>query len=98
MEAAWMMLQQDKADDYVIATGEAHSVAEFVQEAFGVVNLDPSKYVKTSDEFMRPTKTSALVGDSRKANGALGFQPKTRFRELVKIMVDADLQAQRGLG
>lgn len=98
MEAAWMMLQQDKANDYVIATGEAHSVEEFVQEAFGAVNLDPSKYVKTSDEFMRPTKTSALIGDSRKAYGAFGFQPKTRFKELVKLMVDADLKAQRALG
>jgi GDPmannose 4,6-dehydratase len=97
MEAAWMMLQQVKPDDYVIATGEAHSVSEFVQEAFAVVNLDPSKYVKTSEEFMRPTKTSALVGNSRKANAAFGFQPKTRFRDLVRIMVEEDLRAQKGL-
>lgn len=95
MEAAWSILQQDKPDDYVIATGEAHSVEEFVQEAFRVVNLDPSKYVRTSSEFMRPTKTSALVGDSRKAHSIFGFQPKTRFKELVKIMVDADLKAQQ---
>ncbi len=96
MEAAWMMLQQDKPDDYVIATGEAYSVAEFVQEAFKVVNLDPTKYVKTSEEFMRPTKTSALIGDSHKANLSFGFQPKTKFKNLVKLMVEADLEAQRG--
>ena len=95
MEAAWTMLQQGEADDYVIATGEAHSVEEFVREAFGVVNLDPSNYVKTSAEFLRPTKTSALIGDSRKAQCAFGFQPKIRFKELVKLMVEADLKAER---
>lgn len=98
MEAAWAMLQQDKANDYVIATGEAHSVEEFVQEAFRVVNLDPSKYVKTSAEFLRPTKTSALTGDSSKARRAFGFHPKTRFKDLVQLMVYEDLKAQRILG
>ena len=95
MEAVWTMLQQDKADDYLIATGEAHSVEEFVAEAFRVVNLDPSKYVKTSAEFMRPTKTSALIGDSSKALLAFGFKPQVRFKELVKLMVESDLAAQK---
>lgn len=95
MEAVWTMLQQGKADDYVIATGEAHSVEEFVHEAFGVVNLDPSNYVKTSAEFLRPTKTSALIGDSSKAQRAFGFQPKIRFKDLVKLMVEADIEAER---
>ena len=91
MEAAWLMLQQERADDYVIATGESHSVEEFVFEAFQVVNLDPKKYIKTSAEFMRPTKTSALIGDGSKALSAIQFQPKVRFAELVKLMVESDL-------
>jgi len=91
MEAAWLMLQQERADDYIIATGESHSVEEFVFEAFRVVNLDPKKYIKTSSEFIRPTKTSTLIGDSSKAMSAIQFQPKVRFTELVKLMVESDL-------
>lgn len=98
MEAAWSMLQQDSPDDYVIATGEAHSVEEFVCEAFRYVNLDPAKYVKTSAEFIRPTKTSALIGDSSKAKRSFGFTPAVRFPDLVKLMIDADLKEQRERG
>jgi GDPmannose 4,6-dehydratase len=94
MQAAWSMLQQDSPDDYVIATGEAHSVEEFVWEAFRYVNLDPAKYVKTSAEFIRPTKTSALIGDSFKAKTSFGFTPAVRFPDLVKLMVEADLKEQ----
>jgi GDPmannose 4,6-dehydratase len=95
MEAAWRMLQQETADDYVIATGEAHSVKEFVDEAFAAVGLDPVKYLETSTEFLRPTKTSALIGDISKAKRALGFEPKTRFKELIKLMVQADLEREK---
>jgi GDPmannose 4,6-dehydratase len=95
MEAAWRMLQQENADDYVIATGEAHSVKEFVDEAFAAVGLDPAKYLETSAEFLRPTKTSALIGDISKAKKAFGFEPKTRFKELVKLMVQADLEKEK---
>jgi GDPmannose 4,6-dehydratase len=95
MEAAWRMLQQEQADDYVIGTGEAHSVKEFVDEAFAVVGLDPAKYLETSSEFLRPTKTSALVGDITKAKKTFGFDPKTRFKELVSLMVKADLEKEK---
>jgi GDPmannose 4,6-dehydratase len=95
VEAMWLMLQQNKPSDYVIATGEAHSVEEFVWEAFSYVNLDPAKYVKTSAEFIRPTKTSALIGDSSKAKSSFGFNPAVRFPDLVRIMVNADLKEQR---
>jgi GDPmannose 4,6-dehydratase len=95
MEAAWRMLQQENADDYVIATGEAHSVKEFVDEAFAAVGLDPAKYLETSAEFLRPTKTSALIGDISKAKKAFGFEPKTRFKELIKLMVQADLEREK---
>jgi GDPmannose 4,6-dehydratase len=94
MQAAWSMLQQDSPDDYVIASGEAHSVEEFVWEAFSYANLDPTRYVETSAEFMRPTKTSALIGDSSKAQMSFGFNPKVRFTDLVKLMVEADLKEQ----
>lgn len=94
MEAAWSMMQLDKPDDYIIATGEAHTVKQFVDEAFSVVNLEPGKYLETSAKFMRPTKTSTLIGDIRKARNAFGFEPKVRFKELVKLMVEADLKQQ----
>lgn len=95
MEAAWRMLQQDSPDDYIIATGEAHSVKEFVDEAFAAVGLDPAKYVETSAEFLRPSKTSALIGDTSKAKKAFGFSPKVRFKELIKLMVEADLEKEK---
>ena len=95
MEAAWQMLQLDEPDDFVIATGEAHSVQEFVEEAFAVVNLKPEVYVVSSQDLFRPTKTGVLIGDTSKARAAFGFEPKVKFKELVKLMVEADLEAER---
>lgn len=96
MEAAWKILQQPEADDYVIATGETHSVEEFVNEAFKVVGLKPSDFLETNPAFMRPTKTSTLIGDSSKAKEAFGFSPKIRFKELVEMMVHADIEFEKG--
>lgn len=96
MEAAWRMLQLDRPDDFVIATGEAHSVREFVDEAFAVVGLDPGKYLVTDAALLRPTKTATLVGDISKARRVLGFEPRVKFRELVRLMVESDLAAERG--
>lgn len=95
MEAAWTMLQQNVPDDYIIATGEIHSVEEFVTEAFRYVNLNPNNYIKTSSEFMRATKTSALIGDSSKAKKNLGFDPKVRFSDLIKLMIDEDIKKEQ---
>lgn len=95
MEAAWQMLQLDRSDDFVIATGEAHSVNEWVEEAFAIVNLKAEDYVKTDPSLLRPTKTSTLIGDIAKAREAFGFAPKVKFKELVRLMVEADLQAER---
>jgi len=91
VEAMWMILQYDKPHDFVVATGEAHSVKEFLDEAFEQVNLDPSDFVKTDSLFMRPKDVDLLCGDSSKIKNEIGWKPKTSFRELVKIMVDADL-------
>jgi GDPmannose 4,6-dehydratase len=95
MEAAWQMLQLDKADDFIIATGEAHSVEEFVEEAFAVVGLRPEAYVVSSQKLFRPTQTGVLIGDTTKARTSFGFEPKVKFRQLVKLMVEADLQAEQ---
>ena len=95
MEAAWQMLQLDQPGDFVIATGEAHSVREWVEEAFAVVNLRPDDYVVTDPSLLRPTKTSTLIGDITKAREAFGFDPKVKFKELVRLMVEADLQTER---
>ena len=95
MEAAWAILQLDSPADFIIATGETHSVGEFVEEAFNLVNLDSSKYVESSKKFMRQTKTSELRGDISKAKSKFGFQPKVKFTELVKLMVEADLKKQK---
>ncbi len=93
VEAMWMMLQQPKADDYVVATGENHSVADFAQEAFEAIGeKNWKKYVKTSKEFMRPAEVDFLIGDSTKARKILGWKPRTTFKELVKIMVEADIR------
>jgi GDPmannose 4,6-dehydratase len=91
VEAMWLMLQQDKPDDYVIATGETHSVKEFVDAAFASVDLDPSKYVKTSDMLKRPHDVLLLCGDPTKAQKNLKWQSKTKFSELVSLMVKEDL-------
>jgi len=92
VEAMWLMLQQDKPDDYVIATGETHSVQEFVEEAFKLVGLDWQKYVKFDKRYLRPAEVDVLKGDASKAHKKLGWKPKTTFKELVKIMVDADIK------
>jgi GDPmannose 4,6-dehydratase len=91
VRAMWLMLQHDHADDYVVATGETHSVREFCQEAFGHVGLDWEKYVVIDPRFYRPAEVDLLVGDASKAGRILGWEPSVTFRELVRIMVDADL-------
>ncbi|HSW78713.1 MAG TPA: GDP-mannose 4,6-dehydratase [Candidatus Babeliales bacterium] len=91
VEAMWLMLQQDKPEDYVIATGETHSVKEFLHEAFDYADLNWKKYVEFDARYIRPTEVDLLLGDSSKAKKKLGWQPKTSFKELVKIMVDADI-------
>ncbi|MBI3282531.1 GDP-mannose 4,6-dehydratase [Candidatus Curtissbacteria bacterium] len=93
VEAMWLMLQQDKPDDYVIATGSNHSVAEFAREAFKVAGVDNfRKYVRVSKEFIRPAEVDFLIGDSSKARKILGWKPKVTFRQLVKMMVEADIK------
>ena len=92
VEAMWRMLQQDEPDDYVVATGETHSVREFAEIAFGHVGLDWEQYVKTDPEFLRPAEVDQLVGDPSKAKRDLGWEPRHSFRELVEMMVDADLE------
>lgn len=94
MENAWKILQQDNPDDFVIATGEAHSVQEWVEKAFAVVGLKPDEYVVQDSKLLRPTKTSALIGDITKAKKAFGFDPKIKFNTLVKLMVDADMKRE----
>jgi GDPmannose 4,6-dehydratase len=91
MEAAWLMLQQPQPDDYVIATGESHSVRELLDEAFGYLDLDWQRYVETDAKYLRPSEVNSVVGDASKARRALGWKPRTTFRELVRMMVDADL-------
>ncbi|PID85072.1 MAG: GDP-mannose 4,6-dehydratase [Chloroflexi bacterium] len=91
VRAMWMMLQQDEPDDFVIATGETHSVEEFLVEAFGVVDLDWHDYVVQDPRFMRPAEVDLLVGDYTKAGAKLGWEPSVTFSGLVKMMVDADL-------
>jgi GDPmannose 4,6-dehydratase len=91
VEAMWLMLQQDEPDDFVIATGETHSVREFCEVGFAHVGLDADQYVKSDPEFLRPAEVDQLVGDASKARERLEWQPRTSFRELVEMMVDADL-------
>ncbi len=92
VEAMWMMLQQDTPDDYVIATGETHSIREFLDEAFGLVNLDWNRHVEIDPRYYRPAEVDLLVGDASKAKQALGWTPKTKFKDLVKLMVEADIK------
>ncbi len=98
VEAMWMMLQQPKADDYVIGTGENHSVREFVEKAFACVGLDSSKYVVIDSNFVRPLDVPELKGDSTKAKKAFGWQPKVSFDELIKMMVESDLNTLKSKG
>ena len=85
------MLQQEEPEDYVVATNEAHSVKEFVEKAFDIVNLNPEKYVKTDNRFLRPLDISFLQGDYTKSKQKLGWEPKVKFDELVEIMVREDV-------
>jgi GDPmannose 4,6-dehydratase len=96
VEAMWLMLQQDTPDDYVVATGETHSVREFCQLAFGHVDLDWEQYVKVDEKFFRPAEVDLLVGSPAKAQQRLGWQPSTPFADLVHMMVDADVALLSG--
>jgi GDPmannose 4,6-dehydratase len=90
IEAMWLMLQQDKAEDYVISTGETHSVKEWVESSFQCLDLDWEKYVKIDKRFIRPADVDLLVGDYSKAEKQLGWKPKVGFKQLVKIMIEYD--------
>jgi GDPmannose 4,6-dehydratase len=92
VEAMWRILQQDAGDDFVIATGETHTVREFAEAAFAHVDLDWNKYVKHDSRYERPAEVDVLIGDASKAKKVLGWEPKVRFHELVRIMVDADIE------
>ncbi|MCP4363807.1 MAG: GDP-mannose 4,6-dehydratase, partial [Planctomycetes bacterium] len=91
VEAIWLMLQQDTPEDYVLATGETHSVKEFLEAAFSYVGLDWNEYVKIDPRYFRPNEVDFLLGDPTKAKKQLNWSPKVLFKDLVKIMVDADL-------
>ncbi|MBX3748537.1 MAG: GDP-mannose 4,6-dehydratase [Opitutaceae bacterium] len=92
VEMMWVMLQQDKPDDYVVATNETHSVKEFIEETFGLLDLDWRKYVKHDARYERPAEVELLIGNPAKAKKQLGWEPKVKFKELVKIMTEADLE------
>ena len=95
VEAMWLMLQQPKPDDYIIATNETHSIREFLETAFGHVGLDWQKHVEIDPRYFRPAEVDMLIGDYSKAKKQLGWEPKTRFADLVKLMVDADVELLR---
>jgi GDPmannose 4,6-dehydratase len=95
VEAMWLMMQQDEPDDYVIATGETHTVRDLLALAFGYLELDWKKYVEIVPRYYRPTEVDYLVGDASKAKKKLGWEPKVSFADLIKMMVDADLEAER---
>jgi GDPmannose 4,6-dehydratase len=94
VEAMWRMLQQEQPDDYVVATGETHSVREFLEEAFSYLGLHWQDHVVVDPKYFRPAEVDVLLGDPTKARRVLGWQPKVSFRELVRIMVDADMAGQ----
>ena len=96
VEAMWLMLQQDKPDNYVVATGETHTVEELVRAAFDYLNLDWKKHIKIDPRFIRPAEVELLIGDSSKAKKELGWIPKYSFEGLVKMMVDADYKLLTG--
>ncbi len=95
VEAIWLMLQQEQPDDFVIATGETHTVREMLDETFGYLDLDWKRYVEIDPRYYRPTEVDLLLGDATKAQRILKWEPKVRFKELVRIMVDADLQHEK---
>jgi GDPmannose 4,6-dehydratase len=92
VEAMWKILQQDKPSDYVIGTGESHSIEEFLQEAFSYAGLDWKKHIKTDPRYLRPTEVTNLVADTKKARSHLNWRPKIKFKDLARIMVDADMR------
>jgi GDPmannose 4,6-dehydratase len=92
VEAMWLMLQQDEPEDFVIATGQEHSVRDCVDIAFAHAGLDPDEFVRVDPRFLRPAEVDHLVGDASKAREKLGWEPRTSFRELIELMVDADLE------
>jgi GDPmannose 4,6-dehydratase len=94
VQAMWLMLQHDEPDDYVIATGEVHSVREVLDVAFEYVDLDWNRYVNIDPRYYRPTEVDLLIGDSSKARSRLGWSPKVSFQELITMMVKADLEAE----
>src|SRR5437763_10529718 len=91
----WLMLQQPKGDDYVVATNETHSVRECLEAAFAYAGLDWKKHVEIDPPYYRPAEVDLLIGDYSKARRQLGWEPKTKFHELVKLMVDADIELLR---
>ena len=95
VEMMWMMLQQEQPDDYVVATGETHSVREFVEETFACLDLDWAAHVKYDARYERPAEVDLLIGDPAKAKRKLGWEPRVTFKELVKMMVDADMVLAR---
>jgi len=95
VEAMWLMLQQDEPDDYVVATGETHTVREFLDVAFGQLGLDWQRYVKIDPRYYRPTEVDLLIGDPAKAQQKLGWKPTVDFHRLAIMMVEADVEAER---
>lgn len=94
VEAAWGILQLDKPDDFIICTGEVHSIREFAKEAFKCVGLNAEDYIEIDPKLLRPGKTDVLIGDYSKAKKVFGFKPKTKFKEIVRLMVDHDLNSE----
>ena len=95
VEVMWLMLQQDKPDDYVCATGETHTIREFCEECFGLLGLDWEKYVRHDSRYERPSEVELLIGDPAKLKKQIGWEPKVKFKELVRIMTEADLELAR---
>ncbi|HEX8145376.1 MAG TPA: GDP-mannose 4,6-dehydratase [Pyrinomonadaceae bacterium] len=95
VEAMWLMMQAEEPDDFVIATGETHSIREFLDEAFGYLDMDWNKYVEIDPRYFRPTEVDLLLGDATKARTLLGWEPKVGFKELVRRMIDSDLELAR---
>jgi GDPmannose 4,6-dehydratase len=93
VEAMWRILQQDQPGDYVVATGETHSVREFCEEAFACVGLDWKDFVRSDPKYLRPAEVDVLLGDASKARRELGWRPNVTFKGLVKLMVEADLES-----
>lgn len=92
----WRMLQQDEPEDYVIATGETHTIREFLEEVFSYLDLDYHAYVETDPRFFRPTEVDVLVGDPTKAKRDLDWEPTVTFRDLARLMIEADMEVVEG--